>query len=209
MRGRTPSCYYSPPPVHSVAADAVKTVLHELRKPEAGDADVDAFMQQHDVPHARVVRADARGRRTRTCAPRSAHSSRLRSRSSSPRRASVRRSRRSSGVSAAPQPRRRARRASLCARHLCGPRGAALADSRGRSRLTPSTLIRRVHLRLVSWMTIQFAHIYHCSNQLEKPTPSADHLVRDQDSDSGLRIELHIWVIVRRRKTIVTVTRSH
>jgi hypothetical protein len=47
--------------VHSVAADAAKTVLPELRKLEAGDANVDAFMQQHDVPHAQVVRADARG----------------------------------------------------------------------------------------------------------------------------------------------------
>jgi hypothetical protein len=68
-RGRALSCYYSLRLlVHSVAADAAKTVLHELRKPEAGNAKVDAFMQQHNVPHAQVVRADARGRERRASA---------------------------------------------------------------------------------------------------------------------------------------------
>jgi SWI/SNF related-matrix-associated actin-dependent regulator of chromatin subfamily C len=40
-----------------IAADAAKIFLHELSKPEAGEADVDMAMQQQDVSHAQIVRA--------------------------------------------------------------------------------------------------------------------------------------------------------
>jgi hypothetical protein len=169
--------------VSGVAADVAKIVLHDFSKPEVGNTDVDASMQQHDAPHAQVVRTtqwvlqfSAEATSTLTDAQNAQLRSALGSLVALTRQKLELKGRQFGEVK---EDERRALETALLS--LVGERIARLhahniyagpvelqrlkIEVRGRNRVPPAALVQRVRLRSALRMSTSCAHDLHRSSQ--------------------------------------------